>query len=417
MRRFIKNQIILLALALSLVMSTGLFVVDVKSATTEEKLREAQEGKAQSEGKLNETKDRIGNLEDSKTALQGYLTELNDDLTEVSDKLSGIEDELDEKETEIEKTQSDINGLEAEIDETQKEIEKTQSEIDEQYELIKKRIRHVYRSGGANYADVLLGATSFSDMLNKTEYINKASDYDENVLKNIKEKKASLEDKKAKTEELKGEVQAKMQKQQEELEDIEDLHAAAAKEQGKVQTLVNRTTNGISSYKGQIEQAEAEAKAYEADIAQKNEDIKRLEKELEKERALAAKSRSMAKKDLSQISVAEGERELLACLIYCEAGAEPYEGQVAVGAVVMNRCMSGAFPDTITGVIYQSGQFSPVASGRLAARLAQGANDSCYKAADAALSGHTPVGDCLFFRTIIPEIKGQIIGNHVFYNP
>ena len=49
------------------------------------------------------------------------------------------------------------------------------------------------------------------------------------------------------------------------------------------------------------------------------------------------------------------EKELLAALIFCEAGNQPYEGQVAVGAVVMNRVNSGQFPDTITDVIYQSG--------------------------------------------------------------
>ena len=54
-----------------------------------------------------------------------------------------------------------------------------------------------------------------------------------------------------------------------------------------------------------------------------------------------------------------GEQALLAALIFCEAGGEPYEGQVAVGAVVMNRVRSGIFPNSITEVIYQSGQFGP----------------------------------------------------------
>ena len=56
-------------------------------------------------------------------------------------------------------------------------------------------------------------------------------------------------------------------------------------------------------------------------------------------------------------------RELFARLIQCEAGEEPYEGQVAVGAVVMNRVRSGAYPNTVKGVIYASGQFTPAGSG------------------------------------------------------
>ena len=54
-------------------------------------------------------------------------------------------------------------------------------------------------------------------------------------------------------------------------------------------------------------------------------------------------------------------------------------------------------------------------AGRLAARLAVGANERCHQAARDAMNGSTPVGNCLYFRTVIPEIKGQIIGDHVFY--
>ena len=106
---------------------------------------------------------------------------------------------------------------------------------------------------------------------------------------------------------------------------------------------------------------------------------------------------------------------ILACLIFCEAGNQPYIGQVAVGSVVINRMRSAAFPNTMVGVIYQKKQFSPVASGRLATRLSLGATESCYRAADEAMAGSQPVGNCLFFRTVIPQIKGTIIGGHVFY--
>ncbi len=106
----------------------------------------------------------------------------------------------------------------------------------------------------------------------------------------------------------------------------------------------------------------------------------------------------------------------MANLIYCEAGAEPYEGQLAVGAVVINRVLSSVYPDTIVGVIYQNKQFSPVASGRLALALAENkATAACYKAADEAMSGYSNVGNCVYFRTPIPGLSGINIGGHVFY--
>lgn len=106
---------------------------------------------------------------------------------------------------------------------------------------------------------------------------------------------------------------------------------------------------------------------------------------------------------------------LLAALIQCEAGGESYEGQVAVGAVVMNRVRSAAYPDTIHGVIYASGQFTPAMTGKLN-RVLEAGNiySSCIKAAEEALSGVSNVGDLTHFRRNNGR-EGLVIGNHVFY--
>ena len=109
-----------------------------------------------------------------------------------------------------------------------------------------------------------------------------------------------------------------------------------------------------------------------------------------------------------------GDLAMLAALVECEAGGESYEGQWAVASVVVNRVRSGSFPNTVSGVIYQGGQFSPVASGRFAVVLARGAASSCTRAASAALSGSTNVG-FLFFCRASSGVEGTVIGNHVFY--
>lgn len=106
---------------------------------------------------------------------------------------------------------------------------------------------------------------------------------------------------------------------------------------------------------------------------------------------------------------------LLAALIQCEAGGESYEGQVAVGAVVMNRVRSGAYPNSIHGVIYASGQFTPAMNGKVNARYESGnIQESCIKAAEEALSGVSNVGDLTHFRRNNGR-DGLVIGNHVFY--
>lgn len=114
----------------------------------------------------------------------------------------------------------------------------------------------------------------------------------------------------------------------------------------------------------------------------------------------------------SAVNASASEQELLAALIFCEAGNQPYDGQVAVGAVVMNRVRSGSFPDTITDVIYQSGQFTPAMTGWLDSVLASdGYTASAMQAAAEALAGSNPIGDCLYFST---GGGGYQLGDHYF---
>lgn len=105
--------------------------------------------------------------------------------------------------------------------------------------------------------------------------------------------------------------------------------------------------------------------------------------------------------------------KLLASIIFCEAGNQPYEGQVAVGAVVMNRVRSDAFPDTVREVIYQKGQFTPAGTGWLDRVVAsEGYTDSALQAAKDALAGANPIGDCLYFDQ---GSQGKRIGAHSFH--
>ena len=115
-------------------------------------------------------------------------------------------------------------------------------------------------------------------------------------------------------------------------------------------------------------------------------------------------------------SVGADDTLLLAALIQCEAGGEPYEGQLAVGAVVMNRVRSAAYPDNVYGVIYASGQFTPAMSGKVDRVLASGnVRESCIKAAQEAIAGNTNVGDALYFRRDNGTREGIVIGKQVFW--
>ena len=109
---------------------------------------------------------------------------------------------------------------------------------------------------------------------------------------------------------------------------------------------------------------------------------------------------------------------LLARLISAEARGEPYKGQVAVGAVVLNRVDSPIFPNTIAGVIYQNGAFTCVTDGQ----FNQAVSDSAYRAARDAINGMDPSGGAIYYfnpatatsQWIWSRPLLVIIGNHRF---
>ncbi len=105
---------------------------------------------------------------------------------------------------------------------------------------------------------------------------------------------------------------------------------------------------------------------------------------------------------------------LLGALIQCEAGNQPYEAQVAVGAVVMNRVRSSAYPSTIYDVIYASGQFTPAGNGKVDRVIANGVMPVCLQAAREALSGYSNVGGATHFRRVGYH-DGIVIGVQVFW--
>lgn len=118
--------------------------------------------------------------------------------------------------------------------------------------------------------------------------------------------------------------------------------------------------------------------------------------------------------DLGPVAVNATDEDLLASLVYCESGNQGYEGMLGVAAVVMNRVRSGAYPNTVAGVIYASGQFGPALNGKVEAQLRIGIPATCRQAAADAIAGKTNVGTATHFRRYTGQ-PGIVIGAHVFY--
>lgn len=385
MKKTRRGLLLALTLAVTLVsVPTGI----VYATSTQEKLNQAQEDKKQTQSQLNETKENLEGLKEEKNNLEGKLADLNNKLTTVSNNLNDLEDQIASKQTEIE--------------ETEKELAEAKETEEHQYESMKARIRFMYERSDYALLETLLGSGSLAEALNKADYVEQVAAYDRQKLEEYEATRIKIQ-----------EEEAKLKKEKEELD---ELHAQVKAEKKKYNSYVNQTASEIKMTSSQISDAEAQALAYEAQIKEQEANIEYLKKKLAEEQALSKLAAQSSWRDISEVQFEENDRYLLANLIYCEAGGEPYAGQLAVGAVVINRVLSSVYPDTMTGVIYQKYQFSPVGSGRLAIALSQNkATASCYKAADEAMTGQTNVGNCVYFRTPIPGLTGIQIGGHIFY--
>lgn len=361
----------------------------VYAETTLERLQKAKEEKEKTEDAKEHTEDRKESLEITKNSLLGQLSTLNDELAQVSMNLERIE--------------ADIAAKELEIVQTEAQLAEAVRAQDEQYANMKLRIKAMYEQGGMDgYLEILFSSSGFSDFLNKSDYIDRVHAYDRKMLQKFQETSRYVEETRVQL--------------NEELLALNGLKADAEAEKGRVAGLVSQTSSNVSSYTSQIADAEATIDALETMIDEQEQDIVALQKQYEEELAKSRLASQSKWRDISEVTFEEGDRKLMANIIYCEAGGEPYEGQVAVGAVVINRVLSAVYPNTVVGVIYQNRQFSPVASGRLALALANDkATESCYRAADEAMSGVTNVGQCVYFRTPIPGLEGIRIGGHIFY--
>ncbi len=358
------------------------------TSSTRQEIEEKEQEKDQLENQMDANEQELDGLKGEQKSLKRQLTDLNEQLTAVSDRLEELEQLIRDKEQEI-------------ADTTQA-LADAKSREAWQYDCMEKRIQYAYEMGQDSLLDILFSWESFARFLNISIYTERMAEADDEMLDQIIENRQFIESEEVRL--------------QQEKEELDYLKMQAEAEKSRVSGLISQTSNRMADYADQISEAEEEAREYEANLKKLEEDLETLKKKLQQEIAMSQRAANATWRNISDVTFEEGDLNLLANLIYCEAGGEPYEGKLAVGAVVINRMLSSVYPDTVLGVIYQKKQFSPVGSGRLALALTNNkATPDCYRAAEEAMSGMSNVGNCVYFRTPIPGLTGISIGGHIFY--
>lgn len=393
--------------------TTGNGVVDSQTAA----------GIVNKEQEVEETKNNIENTEKSKTSLQNAKIELEGYLGELNTKLQQLG-------TDISTLETQISGKEAEIASTQTTLEAAKADESKQYANMKKRIRFMYEEGNSSLYAALMTGSSISDIISRSEYIAKISKYDRDMLQKYQDTKQKIADN-----------ETALHSQQDALTGMQgDLQS----KQAELEITVASVQEEIKKHEAEIAAAELQITNYEQALAQQEAELGNLQAiaaaeavaNNSQEVAFAAQQAQAIANELTNrmnelgltnnsvtatygeaFAYTQSDLVLLATLIYVEAGAEPYEGQCAVGACVMNRIRSAEFPNSIIGVIYDPGQFTPVTTGRFALALAQSeATESCYQAAQQALNGYNNIGSYLYFRTPNGRVSGLQIGGHIFHD-
>lgn len=374
-----------IAVAMLLIMIILSVPVNTQASAALKALQEAQAAQEAAAQEVKDSKEEKDVLEGEKAEQEGELAGYNNEFAKVTSELLDLDEQL--------------NAKEAEITQIEQELEAARETEELQYESMKKRIKFIYEEGELDYFEMLLTANSYTDYLNKSDYIEKLAEYDRKMLDEYTATKVLIEEQEVK---LNGEEAV-----------LDKLRADSKEKQNKFDDLVQQSQNEVNMTASEVAVKEAQLLEEEKILKEKENSLAKAKEEY----ALSQAAANAAWRGVGDITFGPGDEFLMASIIYCEAGGESYEGQLAVGAVIMNRLLSSRYPDTLAGVIYQRKQFSPVLSGRLEFAMAnKKATASCYKAARAAMEGQTNVDNCLYFRTPIAGISPRYtIGGHIFY--
>ncbi len=386
--RFRSKLSLLGILVLCIIIMTGKGV----TADNNSQISDLEDEISDNEAKYEEIQNQLDELESAKDNLEDYIGKLGKTYESIESVIDELDVQINEKSTEINEATIAIT-----------ELEKTMAQ---QYEDMKLRIQYIYESNTMNFSDVFLSSGSIAEVLERTEYIANMMEYDRNQLD-------AYENNLRMAERLKTDLET-------EQADLLVLKAEQNEQIKNLDILMKDAEKNIASHQTQIADALEEAERIEQEIeAQKNtveklkEEEERRKREEEEKKQQLANGTTPEKIPYQQL---DGDIKRMAAIIWCEARGESYEGQLAVGTVVMNRVESPRFPNTIEEVIAQKGQFSPYRSGKYALALSmENMQQSCIDAAIEVIVNGVRTGDWLFFRMKNGIINGYILGNHVFY--
>ena len=239
-----NKRILCFVLAMMLVLGCGLNTVATSSS-------EVQKQQTETKNKLNQINKDINAIESKKNQVRAQLSSLNDELVDTLLTLEVLE--------------ADLKKKQEEIDEAQKEYEKFKQLEEQQYDAMKLRIQYMNEKGAVDYIAMLLEAESISDLLNKADFVQEVSDYDDDKLTEYEETKEKV-----------AETKVVLEEEQAELQEVEEAQKIYKKE---LDNKIASAKSKVANFETELANAQKKAKEYQATIAKQNTLIAQLEEE------------------------------------------------------------------------------------------------------------------------------------------
>ena len=338
---------------------------------------------------------------------------LRNDLNDLNSQLSSLSADLDAASAQIE-------GLSAEVEKAKLDLAAAQLNEAAQYDAMKDRIKFMYEGGNLSLLQILFSSENMADFLNKAEYVTTISTYDRAMLEELSNVRVSVEDKQKELENKQAELSV--------------MHSDLTAKRDALNSKITSTSSRLEDYSAQLERARAAEEALrtaqnnevsgsvtppggngQASNNQQNNNGQSPAQPSTPPAGSSQPSTPYGTTNVGSTPATVSETALFAAILECEAGG--YDPMLAVATVIMNRVASSSYPNTISGVVYQSGQFSPTWNGSLDKALQRGPSSTAYSVAQAALGGarHSAVLNCYQFRSASTGVSGINVGGNIFF--
>lgn len=329
----------------------------------------------------------VKSLEQQTSSLQNKLNNLNSQLNGLSREITALASKIEGTDEAVRKAELDLAA--AKLNETI------------QYNAMKKRIKYMYEAGNSSLLQMIFSSQSMGEFLNNTEFVRNVTEYDREMLIELQDIHEDIAEKEA---------------------GLKEEQARLAKMKESLNSQRTSLASTIASTSGELKASAAALESARAAEAAASEALDKNPGGSGDKPSGNIKPDSNNKPGGGTVTVPPTKPQtddlvLLAAILQCEAGSTNYNALLAVATVIMNRVESGRYPNSIYGVIYQSGQFSPTWNGSLNRVLKNGPAQLCYQAAQDAIGGSrlAAVKNCYSFRAAWTGHAGTVVGGNVFF--